>query len=211
MACYELTLQKIHKNSLVYSPIYSNRPGYWSSFERQSFGTSLDDGSASSLLSLWRGYGHQHPQVSALTNIAYGQRDLKLYPFGCNMDERIWILWLLSYDHEKHVITPSESRWDVSSIETIHIFNNSPLQWPKNTQANLGSTSFVFHLLLLFAHLRFLLEILLLLENPPVFFREPSHLCTKGLWTSAKLSPGPQGFDKVYRFGNTNKMRGINK
>ena len=154
----------------MYSPIYSNRPGYCSSFERQSFGTSLDDGSASSLLSSSRGYrGHQHPQVSALINIADGQRDLKLYPFGCNMDERISILWLLSYDHEKHVITPSESHWDVSSIETIHIVNNSPLQWPKSTQANLGSTSFVLHLLLLFAHLCVLLKILLLLREPTSF------------------------------------------
>lgn len=108
-------------NSRVYFPIYSNRPGYWSSFECQSFGTSLDDGSASSLLSSSRGYGHQHPQVSALINIADGQRDLKLYPFGCNMDERICILWLLSYENEKHMITASESPWDVSSIETQFI------------------------------------------------------------------------------------------
>lgn len=105
----------------MYFPIYSNRPGYWSSFECQSFGTSLDDGSASSLLSSSRGYGHQHPQVSALINIADGQRDLKLYPFGCNMDERICILWLLSYENEKHMITASESPWDVSSIETQFI------------------------------------------------------------------------------------------
>ncbi len=134
-----------------------------------------------------------------------------------HMDARISILgdWaMITRNTRDH---PYQNPLDMfPSWRQFPIFNNSIHSDGLQHPSKLGTTSFVFHhFIFCLACIQesvcsaspLLVKILFVtwdILRPTKSFRESSHLCTKGPWTSAKLSPGPG----IHR--GLDKMRGIN-